>query len=241
MAPPPVHRTDARPRVLVADADPARVGALVLALGEAGMEAITAYRAATALARLGDEAPDAVIVGDRLGDARAVELIPRLVARGGGPVLAISNRHDEPSIVALLDAGADDVIAGVPRPLELVARVRALLRRATGAAQPRAEPMPDGLVVDAGRREAAVFDRPLGLTPIEFELLAVIAARRGEVVGHRALLRAAWPDRADADADLLRTHLTHLNAKLVAAGHPGLRNVRGTGYGLRVEGAGRAG
>lgn len=239
MAPPPVHRTDARPRVLVADADPARVGLLVLALGEAGMEAITAYRAATAVARLGDEAPDVVIVGDGLGDARAVELIPRLVARGGGPVLAISAHLDEPSIVALLDAGADDVIAGVPRPLELVARVRALLRRAS-AAQPRAEPLPDGLVVDAGRREAAVFDRPLGLTPIEFELLAIVAARRGEVVGHRALLRAAWPDRPEADADLLRTHLTHLNAKLVAVGHPGLRNVRGTGYGLRVEGAAQA-
>ncbi len=78
------------------------------------------------------------------------------------------------------------------------------------------------------------------LTPTEFELLVLIALRRGDVVDHRTLLRAVWPGRPDADADLLRTHLTHLNAKLIGAGHPGLRNVRSTGYALRVAGAGRS-
>jgi DNA-binding response OmpR family regulator len=232
----PVHRADSRPRVLVVDTDPARVGAIVLALGEAGLEAITAYRAASAVARLADEAPDLVIVGDRLDEASALELIPRLAARGGAPILALATVADEAAIATLLDAGADDVIGGSPRPLELVARVRALLRRVPAPATAQRGPLPDGLRIDPGRRSAAVFDRPLALTPIEFELLAIVAARRGEVVGHRALLRAAWPERPDADADLLRTHLTHLNAKLVAVGHPGLRNVRGTGYGLRVEG-----
>jgi len=74
------------------------------------------------------------------------------------------------------------------------------------------------------------------LTPTEFELLVLIALRRGDVVDHRTLLRAVWPGRPEADADLLRTHLTHLNAKLIGAGHPGLRNVRSTGYALRVIG-----
>jgi two-component system response regulator MtrA len=236
MAPPPVRHADSRARVLVVDADPARVGALVLALGEAGLEAITAYRAASAVARLADEAPDLVIVGDRLDGTSALELIPRLAARDGTPILALVTDEREAAIVALLEAGADDVIGGTPRPLELVARVRALLRRASAPPPARSGPLPDGLRIDVGRRAAAVFDRPLALTPIEFELLVIIAARRGEVVGHRALLRAGWPGRPDADADLLRTHLTHLNAKLVALGHPGLRNVRGTGYGLRIEG-----
>ncbi|HYM83395.1 MAG TPA: response regulator transcription factor [Candidatus Dormibacteraeota bacterium] len=233
----PVARADARTRVLVADAEPARVGALVLALGEAGCEADTAYRVATALARVAEEPPDLVIVGDRLEDLPAVELIARLVARSAIPVLAVFSRSDERSIVALLDAGADDVISGVPRPLELVARVRSLLRRSAAVADPASDPLPDGLSLDIGRHEAAVFGRPLTLTPIEFELLAILSARRGDVVGHRSLLRAAWPERPEADPDLLRTHLTHLNAKLVALGHPGLRNVRGTGYALRVEGA----
>lgn len=232
-----VQHTDSRPRALVADSEPARVGTIVHALGDSGLEAITAYRGSVALARLTSEAPDIVIVGDRLGDGPTVELIPRLLGRARVPILVVTASLDERSVVALLDAGADDVIDAAFRPLELIARVRALLRRGEAARPPLAEPLPDGLGVDVGRREASVFGRPLALTPIEFELLAVIAIRRGDIVDHRTLLRAAWPERPEADPDLLRTHLTHLNAKLIAAGHPGLRNVRSTGYGLRIAGA----
>jgi DNA-binding response OmpR family regulator len=229
-------RTDARSRALVVDADPGRVGAIVHALGEAGIEADTAYRGSVALARVSSEPVDVAIVGDSLGDVAAVELIARLIGRARIPILAVSSRPDEASVVALLDAGADDVIGAASRPLELVARVRILLRRGLTVPPTPAAPLPDGLRVDAGRHEAHVFGRPVGLTPTELELLAVIASRRGDVVDHRTLLRAVWPDRPDADPDLLRTHLTHLNAKLVALGHPGLRNVRSAGYGLRVAG-----
>jgi DNA-binding response OmpR family regulator len=229
-------RMDARSRALVVDADPGRVGAIVHALGEAGIEADTAYRGSVALARVSSDPVDVAIVGDGLGDLPALELIPRLIGRTRIPILAVSSRPDEASMVALLDAGADDVIGAASRPLELVARVRILLRRHLSVPPMPAAPLADGLRVDADRHEASVFGRPLGLTPIELELLAVIASRRGDVVGHRTLLRAVWPGRPDADPDLLRTHLTHLNAKLVAVGHPGLRNVRSAGYGLRVAG-----
>ena len=233
-----VRAADTRIRVLVADGDPGRVGAIVHVLGEAGMEAVTAYRGASALARAVDEAPDLVIVGDRLGDGPAIELIPRLLGRARLPVLALSVHPDDKAVVALLDAGADDVINAAFRPPELLARIRALLRRSGGPGQAQpAGPLPDGLVVDPGRREAGVREQRLVLTPTEFELLVLIALRRGDVVDHRTLLRAVWPGRPDADADLLRTHLTHLNAKLIGAGHPGLRNVRSTGYALRVSGA----
>jgi two-component system, OmpR family, KDP operon response regulator KdpE len=229
---------DARVRVLVADGDPARVGTIVHVLGEAGMEAVTAYRGATALARMADEIPDVVIVGDGLGDGPAVELIPRLLGRASLPILALATHLDDRHVVALLDAGADDVISAAFRAPELLARLRALLRRAGGTtASPSSGPLPDGLHVDAGRREAAVREQSLQLTPTEFELPVLIAIRRGDVVDHRTLLRAVWPGRPDADPDLLRTHLTHLNAKLIGAGHPGLRNVRSTGYALRVAGA----
>jgi DNA-binding response OmpR family regulator len=229
-------RTDARSRALVVDADPGRVGAIVHALGEAGIEADTAYRGSVALARVSTDPADIAIVGDGLGDLPATELIPRLIGRARIPILAVSSRPDEASVVALLDAGADDVIGAASRPLELVARVRILLRRGQAVPPIPAAPLPDGLRVDIGRQVASVFGRSLGLTPTELEVLAVIASRRGDVVDHRTLLRAVWPDRPDADADLLRAHLTHLNAKLVALGHPGLRNVRSAGYGLRVAG-----
>jgi DNA-binding response OmpR family regulator len=229
--------TDARVRVLVADGDPRRVGAIVHVLGEAGIEAATAYRGTTALARVADEAPDLVIVGDRFGDGPTVELIPRLRGRAPVPILALATHPDDAAVVALLDAGADDVIDAAFRPPELLARLRALLRRAgTAAPASAAGPLPDGLLVDATRHAARVREQTLSLTPIEFELLVLIALRRGAVVDHRTLLRAVWPGRPDADTDLLRTHLTHLNAKLVGAGHPGLRNVRSTGYALRVLG-----
>ncbi|MHB8960909.1 MAG: response regulator transcription factor [Candidatus Limnocylindrales bacterium] len=233
-----VRAADARVRVLVADGDPGRVGEIVHVLGEAGIEAVTAYRGASALARVADEAPDLVIVGDRLGDGPAVELIPRILGRVRLPVLALSTHPDDRVVVELLDAGADDVINAAFRPPELLARLRALLRRAGAPNQaPPPGPLPDGLVIDPGRREASIREQRLSLTPTEFELLVLIALRRGEVVDHRTLLRAVWPGRPGADADLLRTHLTHLNAKLIGAGHPGLRNVRSTGYALRVTGA----
>ena len=228
----------ARVRVLVADGDPGRVGEIVHVLGEAGMEAVTAYRGASALARVADEAPDLAIVGDGLGDGPAVELIPRILGRARLPILVLAAHPDDRVVLALLDAGADDVVNATFRPAELLARLRTLLRRAGVPGQaPAGGPLPDGLVVDQTAREATVREQRLALTPTEFELLVLIALRRGDVVDHRTLLRAVWPGRPDADADLLRTHLTHLNAKLIGAGHPGLRNERSTGYALRLTGA----
>jgi DNA-binding response OmpR family regulator len=107
-------------------------------------------------------------------------------------------------------------------------------RRGGSAAAPGE--LSDGLQVDVADRRAEVAGRPLTLTPIELDLLAALAARRGAVVDHRLLVRAAWSDPASVDPETLRTHLARLNAKLVAAGHPGLRNVRSRGYSLRVQG-----
>jgi DNA-binding response OmpR family regulator len=111
--------------------------------------------------------------------------------------------------------------------------VTAAGRRGRAAA---AGELPDGLHLDVAGRRAGVAGRPLTLTPIELDLLAALAARRGGVVDHRLLVRAAWSDPASVDPETLRTHLARLNAKLVAAGHPGLRNVRSRGYSLRVQG-----
>jgi DNA-binding response OmpR family regulator len=229
-------RLDPRLRALICDSDPRVVGAIAHALGEAGFEVVTVYRAQAAVGRLLEERPDVVILGPSR-DMDPLLSIPRFIARAPVPVLAISAARDEASVVAVLEAGADDVLDTAFRPLELVARVRALLRRRATSPPAHGLPLPDGLVIDAGRREASVDGRPVELTPIEFELLCVIGSRRGDVVDHRTLLRAGWPGRADVDPDLLRTHLTHLNGKLVAAGHPGLRNARSIGYALRVEGA----
>lgn len=227
--------TDPRSRVLICDGDPRVVGAIAGALGEAGFEVVTLYRAEAAVHRVAEERPDLVVLGPSR-ESEPLATIPRLQARFPVPILAISGARDEAAIVAVLEAGADDVLDSAFRPLELVARVRTLLRRSRPMPPAPDLPLPDGLRIDGGRRAATVDGHALDLTPIEFELLCALGSRRGDVVDHRTLLRAAWPSRGGVDPDLLRTHLTHLNGKLVAAGHPGLRNVRSIGYALRVQG-----
>ena len=225
---PPVHL-----RALVVASDPADVGSIAAALGAAGHEIVTAYQVEAALARIVDEAPDYVVVCLAGLDPDLAGLIERLHARSDAPILAVADTRHEDRVVAALDAGAADVVPLPVRQLELVARVQAALRRRPPVTTDIVASL-DGLEVDGGRCEATVAGRRLALTPIEFELLAAIAARRGEIVDHWKLLRAGWIDHRGVDVETLRTHLNHLNQKLVAEGHPGLRNVRGRGYGLRI-------
>lgn len=228
----------ARLRALVAARDPAEVGTVASVLGGAGHEVTTAYRDDAALARLVDERPDVVIVDPEIADDR-VALVARIRACTDAPILVLADLQDEALVVAALDLGAVDVVGRPLRPLELLARVNAATRRTAPAAAPI--PTLDGLRVDVPRRTASVAGRPLSLTPTEYDLLAAIVARRGDVVDHRLLLRAGWRDPSEVDPETLRSHLNRLNAKLIAAGHPGLRNVRARGYALRVEGSRLAG
>ena len=226
----------ARLRILLAAAVPADVGAIASALGNAGHEVVTAYRAETALARLAEERPDAVLLDPGLPDGEGVAIVARVRARTDVPIIVVADLRDEVAVVAALEAGAIDVVGRPIRVGELIARLNAAVRRGLPASGVF-EPSLDGLRVDLGRREATVAGHAIPLTPTEFELLSVMAARRGDVVDHRALLRAAWPGRPDVDPETLRSHLTRINAKLVGEGHPGLRNVRGRGYALRIAGS----
>lgn len=225
----------ARLRILVAASRPADVGAVAGALGNAGHEVVTAYRAETALARLAEDRPDVVLLDPTLPDGDGVAIVARVRARTDAPIIVIANLADEAVVVAALDTGAVDVVGRPIRVAELIARINAAIRRGLPTSGVY-EPSLDGLRMDLGRREATVEGRNLALTATEFELLSVLATRRGDVVDHRALIRAAWPGRPEVDPDALRSHLTRVNAKLVAEGHPGLRNIRGRGYALRIAG-----
>jgi DNA-binding response OmpR family regulator len=235
-----VSRPAARLRVLVAAPAPGAVGAVASVLGSAGHEVLTAYRIDTAIARLVADRPDVLVVDPTIGDLSPAEVVGRLGGYSDAPILVLADVVDEAVVVAALDAGAIDVVGRPIRPLELLARVTSAARRGTTTPADPA-PLPDGLRVDVARREAGVAGRGIALTPTEFDLLAAIAARRGGVVDHRLLVRAAWADPATVDLETLRTHLARLNAKLIEAGHPGLRNVRSRGYALRVEGSGTGG
>ena len=224
-----------RLRVLVAAPSPADVGALSLALGEAGHEVVTAYRAETTLASIARERPDVVLLDPTVPDGDGVAIVARAHALTDAPIIVVADIQDEEAVVEAMEAGAADVIQWPIGDGVMIARVRAAFGRRVPASGVQ-EPSLDGLRIDLGRREVTVDGRPVALTATEYDLLFVLAARRGDMVDHRALRRVAWPRRPDIDQETLRSHLTRINAKLIAEGHPGLRNIRDRGYALRIAG-----
>lgn len=218
--------------VLIVDDDRAMVGMVAALLGGEGYDLITAYDGETALRRHSDERPDLVILDRRLPSLSGDEVCRRIRAAGDTPVLMLTGEKGTDERAKLLDAGADDYLEKPFGQKELLARVRALLRRSAVRARSAPAGRIGPLEVDAAAHRAAVDGTTLALTPIEFALLAALAARPGEVVERRALLRAAWPDEREPDPEWLKAHLARLRLKLQAAGAPTPENVRGVGYRL---------
>jgi len=199
-------------------------------LGGEGFDLLTAYDGETALRRHAEDTPDLVILDRRLPKLSGDEVCRRIRAISATPILMLTGEKGTEERAALLDLGADDYLEKPFGMRELAARVRALLRRAPPAVREQASV--GGLVVD-GRAHAARMDGlVLELTPTEFRLLAALAARPGQIIDRRALLKAGWPDERDPDPEWLKAHLARLRAKLGAAGAPLPENVRGVGYRL---------
>jgi two-component system, OmpR family, KDP operon response regulator KdpE len=226
--------SDSPTRVLVVDDDRAFVGVLAMTLASVDCEVHIAYDGGTALRRYADSQPDAVILDLGLPDLSGEEVCRGIRASGATPILVLSGRKEEKEIARLLDAGADDYLTKPFGSSELLARVRALLRRAAPAQRRRI--VVDGLVVDVAGHQATANGSTLELTPIEFRLLERLASREGELVPHGDLLAAGWPDGRRADPQSLRPHLARLRRKLVRGGAPDLKSVRGLGYRLSTLG-----
>lgn len=219
--------------ILIVDDDRAMVGMVAALLGGEGYDLITAYDGESALKRHAAESPDLVVLDRRLPGMAGDEVCRRIRAVADTPILMLTGERGTEERATLLDLGADDYLEKPFGRNELLARVRALLRRSASA---RGRGVPPGrigpLEVDLPAHRATVDGRALALTPIEFSLLAALASRPGEVVERRALLRAAWPDEREPDPEWLKAHLARLRTKLEAAGAPVPENVRGVGYRL---------
>jgi DNA-binding response OmpR family regulator len=217
--------------VLIVDDDRALVGMVASLLGAEGYDLLTAYDGDTALRRHAEDLPDLVILDRRLPKMSGDEICRRIRAVAQTPILMLTGEKGEDERVKLLDLGADDYLEKPFGRKELLARVRALLRRAPASTGPAAAAI-GGLVIDGRAHTARMAGAELPLTPTEFRLLAALAARPGELVDRKALLRAGWPDERDPDPEWLKAHLARLRAKLEAAGAPVPANVRGVGYKL---------
>ena len=218
--------------VLIVDDDRAMVGMVASLLGSEGYDLITAYDGESAIRRHAEELPDLVILDRGLPKMSGEEVCKRNRASAQTPILMLTGEKGEDERVKLLDLGADDYLEKPFGRKELLARVRALLRRAPRAAAPAAATDIGGLVIDARAHSARMSGEELPLTPTEFRLLAALAARPGELIDRKALLRAGWPDERDPDPEWLKAHLARLRSKLEASGAPVPANVRGVGYKL---------
>lgn len=222
-------------RILVCDDDPQIRRALSLILREAGYEVLIASSAEEALDYASVAAPHLAIVDLLLPDQPGIELCRRLREWTEIPILVLSAINDEQTKIEALHHGADDYVTKPFGPGELVARVKAALRRAgRDANEPRIET--DGLVVDLAAHAVWVNGEDVHLTPTEFSLLRVLVLNRGLLMTHRQLLTEVWGPEYENATPVLRTHIANLRSKL-QAGEQQRRLIRtDSGIGYRFSG-----
>jgi two-component system KDP operon response regulator KdpE len=168
-----------------------------------------------ALQLIKDWSPDLIITDLRMPNMGGLELCRRVRAHSRTPIIVLSVKGEEPIKVEALDAGADDYVTKPFSVNELLARVRAALRRAS------APETPDAPVIDAGdfhidipARTVTVRTHEVRLTPKEFELLVYFAKHPGKVITHRTLLAAVWGPNSVEQPEYLRVFVGHLRKKL---------------------------
>jgi two-component system KDP operon response regulator KdpE len=201
------------PRVLVVDDEPQIVRGLKIVLRSAGYAVETAATKAEALAALALRPPDALVLDLVLPDGRGVEVCEEVRGWSQLPILVVSAVGDEQEKVKALDAGADDYVTKPFGTDELLARLRALLRRSLdGGASPVVEI--GDLLIDLADRSVTRAGHEVHLTPIEFDLLRVLARHPGRLVTQRQLLRDVWGPQYGQETHYLRVHFAHIRAKL---------------------------
>jgi two-component system KDP operon response regulator KdpE len=200
------------PRVLVVDDEQQILRALRTSLRGAGYEVETADTAAGALAAAAMRPPEAVILDLVLPDGTGIDVCRELRAWSSAPVIVLSAVGEEREKVAALDAGADDYVTKPVGIDELLARLRAALRRTAPGAEPLIEI--GGLVVDLEKRSVAVDGRPVHLTPHQYELLRVLAVNKGKLLTHKALLREVWGPGYGTESNLLHVNVSQLRRKI---------------------------
>ena len=198
--------------VLVVDDEPQILRALQTNLRGAGYDVAIAATAREALAAAAMRPPDAVILDLVLSDRSGVEVARELRSWSAAPILVLSVVGDESEKVAALDAGADDYVQKPFGIDELLARLRALLRRAGPSTEPVLEV--GELVIDLDKRLVTVDGRRVQLTPNEFDLLRVLAQNEGKLMTHPTLLREVWGPAYGTESHYLHVYVSQLRRKL---------------------------
>jgi two-component system KDP operon response regulator KdpE len=199
-------------RVLVVDDEPQILRALQLKLRTAGYAVDTAATAAEALMKAAMRPPEAIILDLLLPDGSGTEVCRELRTWSTVPIVVLSAVGEEGEKIAALDAGADDYVTKPFSGDELLARVRAQLRRGSPASRPVIEV--GDLRVDLDKRLVTMAGEPVSLTPIEYDLLRLFAANEGKLLTHPAILRAIWGPAYGDESNYLHVYVSHLRRKI---------------------------
>jgi two-component system KDP operon response regulator KdpE len=201
-------------RILVADDEAAIRKVVRDALEKAGHDIETAIDGDEAATLFEGGDFDLVVTDLNMPKVDGLELVRRVRQRSAVPILVLTVRQEEREKVRLLDAGADDYVTKPFGVSELVARVRALLRRVDGQVEAAAVSRFGDVEVDRGARTVRRNGRLIHLTPTEFSLLTLLVSKPGGVWTHKQLLAAVWGSTAGVSSDTLRVHMGTLRRKL---------------------------
>jgi two-component system KDP operon response regulator KdpE len=220
-------------RILVVDDDRQLLRALRINLAARGYQVNLATDGASGLAAASRQPPDLVVLDLGLPDMDGVDVVEGIRGWSSTPILVLTARDAEPAKVRALDAGADDYVTKPFGMDELLARIRAALRRAAAPGPDAPVVRTDAFTVDlAARRVTRPDGTAVRLTPTEWHLLEVLVRHAGRLVGQRQLLQEVWGPKYESETNYLRVYLAQLRAKLEPdPAHPRyLRTEPGMGY-----------
>jgi two-component system, OmpR family, KDP operon response regulator KdpE len=198
--------------LLIIDDEPPIRRLLRLTLEPAGYRVYEAESGQLGLQEAAAKRPDAIILDLGLPDMDGLTALKRLREWSATPVLVLTVRNQEADKVAALDGGADDYLTKPFGTAELLARLRAIQRRAPEAQEPVF--VSGDLTVDLAARTVRVKNKEMHLTATEYALLHELVRYAGKVVTQRQLLRAVWGAKAEEQSQYLRVYITHLRKKL---------------------------
>ena len=215
--------------ILVVEDEPNIADLVDLYLSRDGYRVLKQATGEGGLAAVRDQRPRLVVLDVGLPDIDGLEVCRRIRATSSLPVIFLTARAEEIDRVLGLELGADDYLTKPFAPAELVARVKAVLRRSEGVPAP--EVVPAGrAIVDVGRREVRVDDQPVDFTTKEFELLRFLATRRGLAMSRQQILDQVWGHDWYGDERTVDVHIAQVRKKLGDACV--ITTVRGVGYRL---------
>lgn len=200
--------------ILIVEDDEDTAEVVATLLSDAGFNAIAVDRGSMALDEINASLPDLVLLDLNLPDISGIDILKHVRSHSFLPMIVLSGFGKDRDRVMALESGADDYLAKPFSPEELVARVKALLRRVEWTPKPETHLRVRELELDMPRRQASIRGIRLHLTPIEYGILVKLMRNAGQVIDHDELLRTVWGDQYRGDFSVLRVNISRLRQKL---------------------------